>query len=598
MLPIQKMFLTSLFKNIISKIAYKHEKNKRNIFICPEIIFKHIKISSYGNISSNIAMKISKFLNINAYELAKQIVDELKINDDFKKIIKLVKVYKPGFINLYLSQSSMTDILKTVIQEKNMFGHCINKNQNRTKDSVILEFVSANPTGPLHVGHGRQAVLGDVIANILSSQGYIVHREFYYNDIGSQIDNLAISVQARAKGLTPKDIGWPSLGYLGEYISDIAQAFMNRETIKYDTNKSITGTADIDDINSIRCFSIIYIRNEQNIDLEMLGVDFDQFYLESSLYKNNYLEDTVLDIIKSGKTYELDGALWLKTSEYDDDKDRVMRKSNGNYTYFVSDIAYHKLKWERGFMRAINIQGFDHHGTIKRVRAGLQVLNLNIPIDYPNYILHKMVTVFQNNKEIKISKRAGNYVTLRDLIIWSGRFEKKISISCLKSDSSIIRGRDAVRFFLISRKPDTEFIFDIDLALKKSDENPVYYIQYAHARISSILSEWKLRYNGSYTELTNFDLNLLINKEEIELINKISEYPDILSYISNNLMPHKLTFYLRELASLLHIFYNSHRVLIDSREIRNSRISLIYSVKHVLFNGLSIIGVSAPDYMD
>ncbi|HJV53394.1 MAG TPA: arginine--tRNA ligase, partial [Noviherbaspirillum sp.] len=453
---------------------------------------------------------------------------------------------------------------------------------------VMVEFVSANPTGPLHVGHGRQGALGDALSSLLEAQGYDVTREFYYNDAGAQIGNLAYSVQARARGLKPGDEHWPESAYNGDYIADIAADFLAKKTVSAADGAPVTASGDPNDLESIRLFAVAYLRREQDLDLQAFGVKFDNYYLESSLYHDGKVEAAVQALVAAGKTYELDGALWLKTTEYGDDKDRVMKKSDGSYTYFVPDVAYHVTKWQRGYGKAINVQGSDHHGTIARVRAGLQAVGMGIPQGYPDYVLHKMVTVMKNGEEVKISKRAGSYVTLRDLIEWSAGDARNES-----GERDITRGRDAVRFFLISRKADTEFTFDVDLALSQSDENPVYYVQYAHARICSVLAQW----GGDESTVNNVDLSPLTSPREAALLAKLAEYPEMLQKALDELGPHQVAFYLRDLAGELHSYYNAERVLVDDMSTRMARLALLCATRQVLRNGLALIGVSAPSRM-
>jgi arginyl-tRNA synthetase len=446
---------------------------------------------------------------------------------------------------------------------------------------VIIEFVSANPTGPLHVGHGRQAALGDAMSSLFESQGHQVTREFYYNDAGVQILTLANSVQARARGFKPGDLEWPESAYNGDYIQDIADDFLAKKTVSASDGQPASASGDTNDLESIRRFAVTYLRNEQDIDLQAFGVKFDNYYLESSLYTDGKVESAVQSLVGAGHTYEHEGALWLKTTDYGDDKDRVMRKSDGTYTYFVPDVAYHIEKFKRGFTQAINIQGSDHHGTIARVRAGLQAVDIGIPKGYPDYVLHKMVTVMKNGEEVKISKRAGSYVTVRDLIEWSG-------------NGDITRGRDAVRFFLISRKADTEFVFDVDVALQTSDENPVYYVQYAHARICSALANW----GGDEAQLAGVDLAPLTAPHEASLLAKLADYPEILQRALSELGPHQVAFYLRELAGELHSYYFAHKWLLDDDEaLKLARLALAAATRQVLRNGLALIGVSAPNKM-
>jgi arginyl-tRNA synthetase len=453
--------------------------------------------------------------------------------------------------------------------------------------------VSANPTGPLHVGHGRQGALGDVIAALLESQGHAVTREYYYNDAGVQIATLALSVQARARGLAPGHAQWPEAAYNGDYIAEIAADFLARKTVVSD-RAEVAASGDVDDLENIQRFAVAYLRREQDLDLKAFGVAFDNYYLESSLYTDGRVERTVAALIAAGKTYEADGALWLATTAYPDlgdDKDRVMRKSDGTYTYFVPDVAYHLAKWERGFRKVINVQGGDHHGTVARVRAGLRAISdhehLGLPRIYPDYVLHKMVRVMKGGEEMKISKRAGSYVTLRDLIQMSGG-----------EDEPNVRGRDAVRYFLISRKADTEFTFDVDLALARSDENPVYYVQYAHARICSVLAQW----GGSDWEaktggLAGADLSRLVAPREVALMQRLAEYPEVLATAADEMAPHQLAFYLKDCAADLHSYYNAERVLVDDAALRDARAALLAATRQVLANGLALVGVSAPQKM-
>jgi arginyl-tRNA synthetase len=437
---------------------------------------------------------------------------------------------------------------------------------------TMVEFVSANPTGPLHVGHGRNAALGDCICNLLQTQGVEVLREFYYNDAGVQISTLGHSTQSRLKGLAPGGPGWPESAYNGEYIADIAADFLARKTVRAD-DREFTASGDIEDIDGIRQFAVAYLRHEQDLDLQAFGVRFDHYYLESSLYSSGRVDDTVERLVASGKTFEEGGALWLRTTDYGDDKDRVMRKQDGSYTYFVPDVAYHLAKFERGYAQVINVQGTDHHGTVARVRAGLQAVGLGIPAGYPDYVLYKMITVMKGGQEVKISKRAGSYVTLRDLIEWTSR--------------------DAVRFFLISRKADTEFTFDVDLALKANDENPVFYVQYAHARICSVLAR-----NADPRDSAKADLSLLVAPTEAALMLKLAEFPDMLTRAAAAFAPHEVAFYLRDVAAAFHSYYASERFLVDDdAELTLARMALLAATAQVLRNALAVLGVSAPQAM-
>ena len=513
-------------------------------------------------------MQLAKGLKQNPRQVAEALRTILLTQPAFERWVQDIEIAGPGFINIRLKPSAKQETVREVLQTGTQFGV---KSQTAGQATVV-EFVSANPTGPLHVGHGRQAALGDAICNLFVTQGVRVYREFYYNDAGVQIHTLATSTQARAKGVNPGDANWPELAYNGDYIADIAADFLAKKTVKSD-DREFTASGDIEDLESIRQFAVAYLRREQDLDLQAFSVRFDNYYLESSLYSSGRVDTAVAKLKDAGKTYEQDGALWLKSTDYGDDKDRVMKKSDGTYTYFVPDVAYHLAKWERGFNRAINIQGMDHHGTIARVRAGLQAANAGVPHGYPDYVLHTMVRVMKNGEEVKISKRAGSYVTLRDLIEWTSA--------------------DAVRFFLLSRKPDTEYIFDIDLALAKNNENPVYYVQYAHARICSVLTAW----GGDEATLKTVDLSPLVSPQAQALMLLIAKYPDMLTNAASGFAPHDVAFYLRELAACYHSYYDAERILVDDEAVKLARLALVAACAQVLHNGLTVLGVSAPRKM-
>jgi arginyl-tRNA synthetase len=553
----------------------------------PAIALERPKQASHGDVACNAALQFAKQLKKNPRELAQAIVDALRQHPMLEGLVQSIDIAGPGFINLTLSAQARQAVAQAVLQSGSEFG----RSQAQTGKTVLLEFVSANPTGPLHVGHGRQGALGDCLANLLETQGWLVHREFYYNDAGVQIHTLAVSVQARGRGEFPGSPNWPENAYNGDYIADIARAFMDRATVGAADVEAVTASGDLDDFESIRRFAVAYLRREQDIDLKTFGVRFDQYYLESSLYTDGKVEDAVARMVGSGNTYEADGALWLRSTDFGDDKDRVMRKSEGGYTYFVPDVAYHISKWQRGFKRVINIQGSDHHGTIARVRAGLQTVGLGIASGYPDYVLHKMVTVMRNGEEVKISKRAGSYVTLRDLILWSGGVDEALPWD--EQATALVKGRDAVRFFLVSRKADTEFVFDVDLALSQSDENPVYYVQYAHARICSILNGW----GGNLDSLNQADLTPLVAPREMALLNRMAAYPDALASAATEMAPHQVAFYLRDLAADFHAFYNAERVLVDDEPLKRARLALLLAARQVLRNGFALLGVSAPERM-
>lgn len=536
------------------------------------------KDPSHGDFASNIAMTAAKVAGTNPRALASLIVEALPDNDAIAK----VDIAGPGFINFFLKQENRFAVLDAIIAQGQAFG----KQAQQSDDKVIVEFVSANPTGPLHVGHGRQAALGDAICNLLSAIGKQVHKEFYYNDAGVQINNLGLSVQSRAKGIQPDDEAWPEAGYRGEYIQDIATAYLAKATVKA-TDRSITATGDVDDLDNITDFAVTYLRHEQDLDLQAFNLTFDEYYLESSLYDTQKVDDTVKILIDAGKTYEKDGALWLKTTDYGDDKDRVMRKSDtsdqrGGYTYFVPDIAYHIEKWRRGYTKAINIQGTDHHGTIARVRAGLQAVGQGIAKGYPDYILHTMVRVVRGGQEVKISKRSGSYITLRDLIEWTSK--------------------DAVRFFLLSRKPDTEYTFDVDLALEKNNDNPVFYLQYAHARVCRLFGNLPERGLVYDADVAKANYAKLTHELETELLKKLSAFPEQILKAATSHEPHLMTVYLRDLVAIYHSWYDKCRVLPKEGEphcpdTMQARLTLNLAIKQVIANGLALLGVSAPEAM-
>ena len=529
--------------------------------------FESPKQAAHGDLAITAAMPLARALKKNPRELAGQLVETLQARPAVQRWVQALEIAGPGFVNLRLSPAAKQAVVSEVMSAAGAYGSRAAHGQQ-----MMVEFVSANPTGPLHVGHGRQAALGDSLCRLFESQGWRVQREFYYNDAGVQIGNLALSVRSRLMGLKPGDAEWPESAYNGEYIADIARDFAAKATVHAD-DRAFTASGDPDDLDSIRQFAVAYLRHEQDLDLRAFDVRFDHYYLESGLYSSGRVEQTVRRLVAAGKTFEEGGALWLRSTDYGDDKDRVMRKSDGSYTYFLPDVAYHIHKWERGFTKVINVQGSDHHGTIARVRAGLQAADAGVPAGYPDYVLHKMVTVMKGGQEVKISKRAGGYVTLRDLIDWTSR--------------------DAVRFFLISRKADTEFVFDVDLAVKASDENPVFYVQYAHARICSVLTAWK----GDAAALAQADVSLLAAPTEQALLVRLSEYPEMLTAAAADIAPHNVAFYLRDLASAFHSWYGAERFLVDDAALAAARMALLSATRQVLRNGLAVLGVSAPQVM-
>jgi len=529
--------------------------------------FESPKLASHGDLASTAAMQLAKALKTSPRQLAETLRAGVLARPAFVRWVDGIDIAGPGFLNIRLKAQAKQEIVREVLAAGVHFGR-----REATGQRLLVEFVSANPTGPLHVGHGRQAALGDAICNLAASQGWDVYREFYYNDAGVQIATLAHSTQLRARGFAPGGTQWPEVAYNGEYIADIAADFLARKTVRSD-DREYSASGDVDDLDSIRQFAVAYLRREQDLDLKAFAVRFDNYYLESSLYTSGRVEAAVQRLQQAGKTYEQDGALWLRSTEYGDDKDRVMRKGDGSYTYFVPDVAYHISKWERGFTRVVNIQGTDHHGTIARVRAGLQAAGVGIPQGYPDYVLHTMVRVVRGGEEVKISKRSGSYVTLRDLIEWTSK--------------------DAVRFFLLSRKPDTEYVFDVDLALAQNNDNPVYYVQYAHARISSVLAAW----GGDAQALAAVDRTPLQSPQALALMLQLAKYPEMLSAAAQDFAPHDVSFYLRDLAACYHSYYDVERILVDDEPVRLARLALVAATAQVLRNGLAMLGVDAPQTM-
>jgi arginyl-tRNA synthetase len=552
------------------------------------VLLERPKAEAHGDLACNVALQAARGLKKNPREVATAIAVALKLNPAGHGLIEAVEVAGPGFINLRLAAAAKQAVVRSVLRERQCFG----SSSEHAGERVMVEFVSANPTGPLHLGHARQGALGDVLANLLASQGWQVTREFYYNDAGVQIETLARSVQLRARQLCGEVIDEEQVGYRGDYILDIAREFLDGKTQTARDGTPVQASGDVNDLDNIRRFGVAYLRHEQDTDLTAFGVRFDNFFLESSLYADGKVEAAVQAMSTSGMTYEAEGALWLRTTEMGDvgpagqkmvdDKDRVMRKSDGTYTYFVPDVAYHVVKFQRGFAKVINVQGSDHHGTVARVRAGVQAaarsLGVSVPRGYPDYLLHKMVRVMKGGEEVKMSKRAGSYVTLRDLLDWAGR--------------------DATRFFLASRKADTEFTFDVDLAQSRSDENPVYYVQYAHARICSVLAQADERGCGlDEAGALSVDLSPLTAPRELALLQRLAAWPDVVKAAADELAPHQIAFALKEVGADFHAFYNAERVLVDEAPVRNARLALLLATRQVLRNGLALLGVSAPERM-
>ena len=534
----------------------------------PAVQLDNTKNRDHGDVASNIAMVLAKRAGCVPRELAQQIVQALPANT----LVRKVDIAGPGFLNFFLSDAAQVAVVARVLSAGDRYG-CSAVGAGR---AVQVEFVSANPTGPLHVGHGRGAAIGDCLCRLLTATGWAVTREFYYNDAGNQIGNLARSVQARALGLSPDDHGWPEDGYRGDYILEVAKAYLEGVAVEADDQR-VVGAGNAHDVDAIRHFAVAYLRREQDIDLKAFDVSFDVFYLESSLYTEGKVDATVKQLVENGHAFEQDGALWLRTTVFGDDKDRVMRKTEGGYTYFVPDVAYHLNKWQRGFTRVINEQGADHHSTITRVRAGLQALQVGIPAGWPEYVLHQMVTVMRGGQEVKISKRAGSYVTLRDLIDWCG---------C-----------DATRYFLVSRAATSQLVFDVDLAIARNNDNPVYYIQYAHARVCSVLRQ-AVEKQWAYDEAAGLAaLQQLTSEQEVTVLSVLARYPETVDAAATELAPHVIATYLRDLAAALHAWYNTSQFLVPEAALRNARLALAVATRQVLRNGMQLLGVTAPESM-
>ncbi|HET6545802.1 MAG TPA: arginine--tRNA ligase [Rhodanobacteraceae bacterium] len=534
----------------------------------PAFVIERTRSREHGDFATNAALLMAGVARRKPRELAEAIVSALPPCAEIAR----VEIAGPGFINFFLS----ADACRREVAQALARGAAYGRSTDGDGRKVQVEFVSANPTGPLHVGHGRNAVIGDCLSRLLEATGWNVTREFYYNDAGVQIANLAVSVQARARGIAPDDEGWPENGYRGDYIAEVVRVYLDGATVEAD-GRRVTASGDVDDLDAIQRFAVAWLRHEQDLDLKAFGVEFDGYFLESSLYADGKVEETVRELVAHGHTYEEGGALWLRSTDFGDDKDRVMRKSDGSYTYFVPDIAYHLGKWQRGYRRAITVLGADHHGSLARVQAGLQALAAGIPRGWPDYVLYQMVTVMKGGEEMKLSKRAGSYVTLRDLI-----------------DEV---GRDATRYFMVARRNDSQLVFDIDLARSQTNDNPVYYIQYAHARIASVgrqLGERGMTWNRASGVAR---LDLLDTEHEHSLMFELSRYPEIVEAAAANLEPHIMAAYLRELAASFHAYYNTHQFLVEDNDLRDARLALAAATRQVLANGLDLLGISAPESM-
>ena len=524
-----------------------------------DFVLERPRDAGHGDLATNLAMVLAKRERTNPRKTAERVLQELHLSPD---LVEKTEIAGPGFINFWLAGNQLEALHRRILTENAGFG----RSDVGQGLAVNVEFVSANPTGPLHVGHGRQAALGDAIAALLDWTGHRVTREYYYNDAGVQIANLALSVQGRVREALGEPLTFPEGGYHGEYIKEIASTY----------RREFPADSRADQLDQVRRLAIRELRREQDIDLKALGVTFDVYFLESSLYGDGKVDAVVGALGERGQTYENEGALWLRTTAYGDDKDRVMRKSDGTYTYFVPDVAYHVSKWERGFRQAINVQGADHHSTVTRVRAGLQALEMGVPPEYPEYVLHQMVTVMKAGEEMKISKRAGSYVTVRDLI----------------DDVGV----DAVRYFFLMRKRDSQLVFDVDLAREQSDKNPVFYVQMAHARLSGI---FRTADRGPEAIGGDLDLDALPAPQDIELLKKLAGFSEVTAAAAREREPHRVTTYLHELATVIHGWYHHTRAVgaPEGESTEHARLLLARSARVVLANGLLLLGIAAPDRM-
>ncbi len=535
-----------------------------------EVRLERPRDPSHGDWATNVALSLAKRLGRPPRDIATELATRIDLTATG---LQTVAVAGPGFLNFRLAPASITDLLARIVAEDESYG----LSAAGAGEPIIVEWVSANPTGPLHLGHGRQAALGDVLAGLLRATGWRVHREFYYNDAGNQMELLARSVRARYLQLLGVSAEVPEGGYQGEYVLELAREF---KVGVGDLYKDDDGPAALE---AFRRFAVKLLRAEQDRDLAAFHVHFDHHYLESSLYAEGRVEATIAALRATGLVFEEDGAVWLRTTAFGDDKDRVMVRRDGAPTYFLPDIAYHVTKWERGFHHAINVQGADHHGTTARVRAGLRALGH--PEGFPEWVIHQMVRLEQGGREVKLSKRAGSYTTLREL------FE--------------MVGVDVARYFFLMRKPESQLVFDLDVALDQSEKNPVYKIQYAHARMCSIFA----KAGGSETVAAvagAADLSLLGHPTELALVKALADLPEVIERAALQRAPHVLCDYLEQTAATVNSWYHAGNpsrspelaVLVADPALRAARLVLAQAVRVVLKNGLRILNVSAPIRME
>lgn len=526
----------------------------------PEIILEKPKDKSHGDFAANVAMQLARIAKKAPRQIAADIVDNL---DQTKASIEKVEIAGPGFINFFMKTDFLGEVVPAIIKAGEDYG----KTSAGQNEKVQVEFVSVNPTGDLHLGHARGAAFGDVLCNILDASGYEVEREYYINDAGNQIDNLALSVEARYLQALGKDVEMPEDGYHGKDIVEIGNTLAAEDGDKW------ANTDRQERLEFFKEYGLKYELGKIEEDLADFGVQFDNWFSERTLYDKNKIADALETLDEKGFTYEKDGATWFKTTEFGDDKDRVLIKQDGSYTYLTPDIAYHKNKFERGFDNIINVWGADHHGYIPRMRAAIQALGF-APEQFDVKII-QMVNLFEGGEKVRMSKRTGKAVALRELM-------EEVGI-------------DAVRYFFVARSNDSQLDFDMDLARSESNENPVYYVQYAHARICTMLKQAEEK---GFSVNKEFDAGLLTAEKEVDLLKKLGEFPQTVAEAAQKHTPHKVTQYVFDLASLLHSFYNAEKVIDpDNKEQTYARIALMKAVRITIANALHLIGVSAPEKM-
>lgn len=554
--------IKDVLKELIHSALDKAQReNKLLVTQLPELELERPREKNHGDWSTNMAMVLASSLGMSPMTIAQIIVASL---DNRKHYIEKVEVAKPGFINFFLSNDWLYQVLRDIESERKKFGR-ISVGQGQT---VQVEFVSANPVGPMHVGHGRWAAVGDVLSTLLEASGYRVQREFYINDYGSQMNIFAKSVAARYSQALGRDVFFPQDGYRGDYIKEIAEEIIQQNGDKY----LKFSQAEQEEIFKQIAYQQV-IAHIKNVLLKM-GVQFDEWFSETILHRSQAIQKVIDELRAKGFVYEKEGAIWLRTTDFGDDKDRVLVRENGEPTYFAADIAYHKSKFDRGFEKIINIWGADHHGYVKRMKAAIQALGYDP--DSVEIIIGQLVNLLRGGEPVRMSKRTGEMVTLEELL-----------------DEV---GKDATRYLFLTRSTDSSVDFDIEVAKTQSNDNPVYYVQYAHARISSIL---RLAQEKGLTDITAIkaDLSLLNTEWELDLIRKLEQVCEIVEKAIRKRAPYHLTQYAEALASIFHVFYTQCRVISDDLELSKARLVLCKSTKIVLRNVLGLLGINAPERM-